>query len=115
MRDIVAELKALRLHGMAQCYAEQTAHGGASVQIAAELFGGLLDAEVVAVGDDGGLALQEGVPLRPLLLDDLEAGDDLGLVLALHGVLLGLELVPTHLELFYLAVQVVDLERGRRI
>ena len=46
MRDIVAELKALRLHGMAQCYAEQTAHGGASVQIAAELFGGLLDAEV---------------------------------------------------------------------
>jgi len=46
MRDIVAELKALRLHGMARCYEEQTAHGGASVQIAAELFGGLLDAEV---------------------------------------------------------------------
>ena len=46
MRDIVAELKALRLHGMARCYAEQSAHGGASIQIAAELFGGLLDAEV---------------------------------------------------------------------
>lgn len=46
MRDIVAELKALRLHGMARCYEEQSAHGGASVEIAAEFFGGLLDAEV---------------------------------------------------------------------
>ena len=46
MRDIVAELKALRLHGMARCYAEQSAHGGVGVQMAAELFGGMLDAEV---------------------------------------------------------------------
>ena len=46
MRDIVAELKALRLHGMARCYEEHSAGGGANMQIAAELFGGLLDAEV---------------------------------------------------------------------
>ena len=42
-------------------YAEQTAHGGASVQIAAELFGGLLDAEVADRHVAGGEGLLHGV------------------------------------------------------
>lgn len=45
MREIVAELKSLRLHGMAGCYEELLAAGGSRMQAAEWLIRALLDAE----------------------------------------------------------------------
>ncbi|AYH44387.1 IS21-like element helper ATPase IstB [Azoarcus sp. DN11] len=46
MREIVAELKSLRLHGMAQRYEELLAEGGVGIQSAGWLMQCLLEAEV---------------------------------------------------------------------
>jgi DNA replication protein DnaC len=46
MREVTAELKALRLYGMAQRFEELQAEGGSGIQSAAWLIGCLLDAEV---------------------------------------------------------------------
>lgn len=46
MREIVAELKSLRLHGMAQRYEELLTEGGVGIQIAGGLIQCLLEAEV---------------------------------------------------------------------
>lgn len=45
MREVVAELKSLRLHGMAARYEEILAEGGSSLQMAEWLIRALLDAE----------------------------------------------------------------------
>ena len=46
MREVVAELKALRLHGMAQRYEELLAEPGSGIQSAGWLIQCLLEAEV---------------------------------------------------------------------
>ena len=46
MRDLVRELKDLRLHGMAESYEELVAQGGVGIQTASWLLQHLLDAEV---------------------------------------------------------------------
>lgn len=46
MREVVAELKSLRLHGMAQRYEELLAEAGSGIQSAGWLIEGLLEAEV---------------------------------------------------------------------
>lgn len=46
MREVVAELRSLRLHGMAQRYEELVAEGGSGIQMAEWLIRALLDAEV---------------------------------------------------------------------
>ena len=46
MRNVISELKSLRLHGMAQRYEELTAEGGASLQTAEWLLRALLETEV---------------------------------------------------------------------
>ena len=46
MREVVAELKSLRLHGMAQRYEELLAEPGSGIQSAGWLVQCLLDAEV---------------------------------------------------------------------
>ena len=46
MREVIAELKALRLHGMAQRFEELQTEGGSGIQSAEWLIGCLLDAEV---------------------------------------------------------------------
>ncbi len=46
MRDVIAELKSLRLHGMLQRYEELLAEGGSRLQTADWLLRALLEAEV---------------------------------------------------------------------
>lgn len=46
MRDVIAELKSLRLHGMAQRYEALVAEGGSALQTAEWLLRALLEAEV---------------------------------------------------------------------
>lgn len=48
MRDVVAELKSLRLHGMASAYEELSGQGGAVIQTSEWLIKHLLDAEVTS-------------------------------------------------------------------
>ena len=48
MRDVVAELKSLRLHGMASAYEELSGQGGAVIQTSEWLTKHLLDAEVTS-------------------------------------------------------------------
>lgn len=48
MRDVVAELKSLRLHGMASAYEELSGQGGVGIQTGEWLIKHLLDTEVTS-------------------------------------------------------------------